>query len=123
MNTILKFWYVWAAISLFLTNLNPVTLRFAPDRCPATRANFCRLRIGMREDEVEAILGSRTIAVCGKRGHFAGIWCNGDVFPAYSDHIEIQFGRQRKVESVAFRRAPIWNKIELLLLPRDRTSV
>jgi hypothetical protein len=78
--------------------------------------------MGMTEHEVRDILGNETIPIFTKEGEFGAIWCNGDFFPYYCDHIELWFGEDRKVINKTFTRAPVWNKVKGLFLPREKTS-
>jgi hypothetical protein len=120
MRKLLKLWYIWLTIPPLVGLIASAILIFGDGDC-VNRENFEKIRLGMTQDEVDSVLGSCTIPIVGKR-ECGAICCNGDVFPYYSDHIEVWFGKGRTVTEKKLERAPVWHKIQLIFLPSENTS-
>src|SRR5947209_8605973 len=57
MRKLLKRWYVWLGISLFLVGLTSWAALFPSSQGRITQARFDTIKDGMSDDEVTAILG------------------------------------------------------------------
>lgn len=89
---------------------------------PVTRANFDRLQPGMSEREVREILGEDAVLIVTHEGDSGLLWCNGGVFPGYSDSIEAWFDTAGTLKDKTFTRAPLWRKVQRVFLPREETD-